>query len=70
MKKLLVLLVAGALAFGAHAAAADGREQSMSEARTAFAKAIGATAKTISEFRVVPLPGAAPVTAVWLGTTP
>ena len=53
-----------------HVAAANGEKPAMSDAKSAFAKAVGATPQAISAFLVVPLPsGGGPADALWVGTS-
>jgi len=49
-------------------AAANGDKQTMSDAKSAFAQALGASFQSISEFVAVPI-AAAPADALWLGSS-
>jgi hypothetical protein len=51
------------------AAAANGEKPTMSDPKSAFAQALGASPQAISEFLAVSVPAAAPATALWLGST-
>jgi hypothetical protein len=50
-------------------AAANGEKPAMSDAKSAFAKAVGATPQAISAFLAVPLPSGGAADALWVGTS-
>jgi hypothetical protein len=52
-----------------HVAAANGEKPAMSDAKSAFAKAVGATPQAISAFLAVPLPSGGAADALWVGTS-
>lgn len=67
--KLPTLVAACLTAACAGPAAVNGETQTMSDVKSAFARAVGATPQAISAFLAVPLPsGGGPADALWVGT--